>query len=225
LADAIQYHHEHVEKITDAFPLVKIVFIANALCHEDAGDGLVNADLLFGLKAETVEALISKAKIEAAEVAQSFGIKIESSSDTEAAETEKDAPPRHEKKLLSEIKNYSLLYGTLQNLLKADGRDAIIKIIEGSLRILFEVKNNFFFFYEPENNLLVGYSPPGSVYDKIINGLVIPFSNDKSLIVKCLTERSIMDSFGLLTNESRNIADDQIIGLLSTQGMICRGRQ
>jgi putative nucleotidyltransferase with HDIG domain len=34
MADAVRYHHEPIDRILDALPLVKIVFVANSLCSE-----------------------------------------------------------------------------------------------------------------------------------------------------------------------------------------------
>lgn len=44
IVDAFRYHHEPLEKIKEAFPLVKIVYLGNllyekAVINENSGDG------------------------------------------------------------------------------------------------------------------------------------------------------------------------------------------
>lgn len=222
MADAVLYHHEPIERISDAFPLVKIVYVANALCQvhtKDSRVGLKAAEAVFGFSLSQVEEISFGAKEEVTDVAQSLEIAIEPPSIAEITGPENESGKIED--LLFEVRNTSLLYGTLQNLLKADSKDSILKVVERGLQILFDVKRIFFFLCESEKDLLVGSSPKGDSYDELINDLAVPFKSGKSLLVRSLSGRDIVNSFGKLTSDAITIADEQIIRLLGTDGMLC----
>ncbi len=223
MADAVFYHHEAGDNISDAFPLVKIVYAANALCLEydaDMPEKYNIAEKLFGFSNSQSEEMLREAMDEAADVAQSLGIQIESPSNLEGKDLDKEYD-KYSEQLLYEVKNYSLLYGTLQNLLKAKNKDTILKIVGQGLQILFDIRKSFFFFYDPENDLIAGYSPRGDHSDEMIANLAIPLENSKSLISRCFLDKKIIDSFGIFSNIKKNIADEQLIRLLETEGIFC----
>ena len=80
MADAVRYHHEPVQRVVDALPLVKIVFVANALCSETVQEVDVKfntAEQVFGFTPSEVEELMSLTDKEVARAAESFGIEFE----------------------------------------------------------------------------------------------------------------------------------------------------
>jgi signal transduction histidine kinase/HD-like signal output (HDOD) protein len=217
MADAILYHHEPPERISNAFPLVKIVYVANALSKqqvEKPEDAPAIAKTVFGFSRSQVEELTAETTEEVIEVARSLEIAVEPPSGEEATEPEKDF--NRSEALLREIRNFSLLYGTLQNLLKADTKSSILEIAERSLQILFDVKQTLFFLYDAEKDLLVGNLPVTSPRYDLISTLEIP-TKEKSLPGKSLLQKRIIDSFG----DEKTIGDEQIINLLGTDGIMC----
>ena len=160
MADAVLYHHEETQRVSDAFPIVKIVYVANALCQvhpEDLQTGLNVADALFRFSPAQVERIVSGADEEVIDVARSLDITIEAPriEDTpepgEAVDRAESASLRFDDEengpdgLLTEVKDISLLYGTLQNLLKAEDRHAILRAVARGLQILFEIQAVLFF--------------------------------------------------------------------------------
>ena len=223
MTDAILYHHEPTDNILEAFPLVRIVFVANQLCRgygRDPAAGHEAASAVFGLDASQSEEIRIQAREEGAEVARSFGIQIEA-----PATPAEDHPPQPtaesdtRQELLVEIRDISLLYGTLQNLLRADCLETILKVIERGLQILFDVRRIFFFLYDGQRDLLVGHSPRGDAAEELLNGLEVPFHSDKSLLIRSLYQGILADSFG--SAGPGTIADAQILRLLETAGMLC----
>ena len=155
MADAILYHHDRLERIGDALPLVKIVYAANALCHQlegtsETGDAVLQA--IFEFNAEQVEEVLKGAEKEVSEIAQSLDIAVEPSPTRDQPESKQDRAKQEA--LLAEVKNFSLLYGTLQNLLKAEKKSDIFKTVQQGLGILFDVRPIFFFLYDSENDTL-----------------------------------------------------------------------
>lgn len=223
MADAVLYHHEPLDRILHTLPLVKIVYVANTLCQkydEDRQVAFKAAKMVFGFSPSHVEDIVFACREETDDLALAFNIPIEPSVSADKSEPAGEEENKYQKDLLCEVRNLSLLYGTVQNLLNADSRDSILKIVEQGLQILFDVTRSFFFLYEPEKDLLVGTLPKGNYYAEIINNLAIPFNN-KNLVARSLSKRIVVDSFGYLTDDVKSMADEKIIHLLETKGMLC----
>jgi len=223
IADAVLYHHVSVDEVVDAFPLVQIVYAANALSQTadaTAVNGLKTAQQVLGLPPERIRDILSDTKAEVMVVAEALNVSIEPPADAAPVKPgEIDAAQAREQKdhslLYGTVKDSSLLYGTLENLIKADGRDAILQIAERSLKILFNIRALFFLLYDPDRDLLIG-SAAGTPHR--IQDLVIPAKTHKCLAAVSLLKKTIIDSFGR-TNLS--ISDNQMIQSLGSEGMAC----
>lgn len=222
MADAISYHHEPVHRILNALPLVKIVFIANALCSEvieDNGAKFKAAEEVFGLARSEVEVLMSMAEEEVKQVADSLGVEVEPFDASGRSVPEKDAEKQED--LVHAVRGISLLKGTLQNLLEAHSTESILKAVKQGLQVLFDIHNVVFFLYDQEKDVLAGKGGVESSQDVLIKELVIPVQREKSLLTKCLSQGTPLDSFGDLTKVDLSIIDDQIIRLIGKEGMLC----
>lgn len=78
MADAVLYHHQALTEIQETFPLVKIVFAANAFFHSSEhpseNQGIDAGRSLFGFTRTESEDIIMAARQEAIDVAASFEI-------------------------------------------------------------------------------------------------------------------------------------------------------
>jgi len=222
MADAVLYHHEPRERILDAFPLVKIAYVSHALCQNDSSTLLMGVNIvkaMFGFGPSQVEEIVSAANQEVAQVARSFDIWTKQLPVQEFAGPDKRGDKQ--KDLLYEVRDVSLLSGTLQNFLRADCRDAILRVVEQSLQILFHVEEVFFFLYVPEKDVLVGSSPHRDDRGGPITGLEIAAQNDRSLIARSLSKRMFLDSFGHPDPVIMTIAEEQLVHLAGTEGILC----
>ena len=217
MADAVAYHHETVEDILNAFPLVKIVYAANCFSQSAVEKGLPKggevAKAAFGFTASHMETLIAGARDEVAEVAGALDIPVSPPPGLDTG-----YPSKADDALLIEIKNISLLYGTLENLLKADGKDAILLVVERGLRIVFDVQSLIFFLYDPESQRLVGNASETRPDRHRIRDLTLPGTGAACLPAKSLADQKILDSADA---SQLSIADKQLIRLLGADGMLC----
>ena len=213
MADAIYYHHAPVTEILDAFPLVKITYVANILSlgpdrmSENAEEA---AKRVLGFTTTQTQEIQVGAKKEVTEVAAALDISIEPPPDTEG-ETLQVAS----EDLTNEIKHISLLYGTLENLIRADSQDAILRIVERGIKILFDIKTLFFFLYDPQTDLLTGNTP--EEYHRV-KDLVIPYKEQKCIPAASLSQNRALDSFSY---SELTISDKQLIQLLGSEGIFC----
>lgn len=222
MADAVLYHHESKSEIFNALPLVQIVYVANALCQgpvQGVDEGLKAAEDVFGFKEIEVEAFLSQADEETQQVAKSLNIEIEQPGNLTGPSPENDLE-KH-KDLADEVKHISLLFGTLQDLLEADGQDAILKTVHQGLQILFDAENVIFFIRDPEKDCLMGKTGTENKGHSAIKGLLIPMQMKKSLLITSLKQGKPLDSFRYSTDQGPVILDRQIIRFLGKEGIIC----
>lgn len=213
MADAILYHHEPLEKVREAFPLVKIVYLSNLLSEADHDfeRGCEAGELLLGLSRDDLLTIADGATEEIGQIAESLSIDIRPPRDRkkspvrEQSSIEVDSQPgdsagatvsattseleaRGQEALTARVKSISLLSGILENLLLAEDREEIIAVFEQSMTILFDIDKVLFFLPDRDGRLLKGYTSPSSSLHHLSRGLTLPVKQNSSLIVKTYTE-------------------------------------
>jgi signal transduction histidine kinase/HD-like signal output (HDOD) protein len=222
MADAVLYHHESVDRVQEALPLVKIIYIANILCPEvnmEKGVKFKITEDVLGLVGSELEETILQAQEEVNEIAKSLDIEIEPLEISEKAVSDKDH--RKQQDLIREVKDIALLQGTLQNLLEAYSEDSILKIVQQGLQVLFDIKDVLFFLYDSERDILTGRGITSNKQNDLINEVVIPFQKGKSLLVKSLRQGIPLDFFRDSTKANLAIVDEQLIRLIGKEGIHC----
>lgn len=220
MADSLLYHHESKERILNALPLVKIVYVANALSHVEQQDKDYNiAGELFGFSRSQLEELLSSAEGELKNVSQLLGIEIESPKSPEAILSEKDQEGHED--LAREVREFSLLTGTLQNLLQASDEDTIVRAAHQGLKVLFDIKSVFFFLYDNEKKGLICKTTEEKNSSFINDNIVIPMEADKSLLTSSLTQGKPLESFTGFADAKPIIIDEQIIRFVNKEGILC----
>lgn len=222
IADAIRYHHEPVSRILDALPLVRIVYTANALCSETPGDIAAHyetAEKVFSFKQADIADLIKQAEEQVAQIARSLDIDIETKKDPESFCSEKDK--EIQAYLTGQIRDISLLQGTLQNFVNACDAEAILQVACRGLQILFDINNVLFFLYDESQNILAGKSPNAAAHHDMINDLIIPCQDGKSMLVAALRQSRVINSFAYRSEYALTIIDEQVIRLMGKEGIVC----
>jgi putative nucleotidyltransferase with HDIG domain len=222
MADAIFYHHNPPDQVAEALPLVRIIYAANVMSRrreEIKAADATEAGRLVGIELGKFEELARRAETETQEVARSFGITVTTPESQATPDPEEDKAARET--LLTEVKNASLVYGTLQSLLGAASREAILQTAEQGLSILFDVQKILFFLYDERKNALVGHSVPGNIDSQIIDKQMIPLAGSKSIFTRSLFNPSPANTFFPTADRPPSIGEEQILRQLGTDGMIC----
>ena len=223
LADPVLYHHEPIARILSGLPLVRIVYVANALCKEgvegeDQGAAKI-AEQVFGFTGAEVKELLIQANEELLETADFLDIEIERRKGRVSTFSKSDL--EKQQALLRDFRDISLLVGTLKNLLEADDENAILKVVKEGIQILLDVSNILFFLYDPEKEALIGKAVTGDKGFSIINDLIIPVQMEKSLLIASLRQGTPMRTFSRSVSPSPVILDEQVIRFLGKEGMLC----
>jgi signal transduction histidine kinase/HD-like signal output (HDOD) protein len=222
VADAILYHHWPAREIVNAFPLVRIVYAANMICSRPSETSAVIEilnEIGFDPNPLDHKHLTQEVEKETNAIIRSLDLSTEDFSDVSEIEAPEKSPSINE--MLPEVREMSLIHSTVVNLASALGRDAIQKELLINLQIHFDIKYAFFFYYDPSKNVLLGKSTGNLKMNDRIDGIELPVQIDGSFPALAFLNQKIVDSFGYLTDELLTIADEQLIHLLNTEGLLC----
>jgi len=222
MVDAVLYHHEPLDRIRNALPLVQIIYAANALSQEplEAGEQPENlVKELFGFSDSLLQSMVSKADAELAEVARSLDIEIEPPGKVPEILSDKDTEKQLQ--LIREVQDSSVLLGTLMNLLEARDEPSLLAAVYQGLQILFDVHEVFIFLYDADRQGLISTQAGENEKWKMVTGLFVPLTMSKSLLIRALVEQRVLDSFGLETGQGAIILDEQLIRFMGKEGILC----
>ena len=222
ISDAVRYHHESPARIAQALPMTQIVCIANFLCQDTEpgmSQGLVLAQKILGLSSDECHAYIETSGQEAKEVADALGIDINVDEPTQKAIDEKDQ--RIQDTLVRDVRNASLLMGSLEGFLTTKDQNDILSVISDGLKILLDINRFLYFQLDAEKGVLYGYPKDREGRYTKNHGLAVSMGLDQCLLVKALLEKKPLDSFETAGLRPLTILDEQIIRLLDGQGIYC----
>jgi signal transduction histidine kinase len=221
ISDAISLHHDKKKMMDSDYPLSKIIYCANHLSTaflqgRPSSGNLLEA--LFAFPPDECRRLLQDVKDEVLDVAASIGLRLHFPA--EATPAIENDEKEQQKKLTEEVRYASILNGTLQHLLKADKRETIFNIARRGLQILFSIDKTIFFLHESRKDCLT----TGRINLKAFQALGhqhLFVQTDHSLPARCFRKKATLDSFEILTNETRSPADDTLIAKLDTEGSLC----
>jgi putative nucleotidyltransferase with HDIG domain len=241
MADAIRYHHEPMERIKEAFPLVKIIYVANLLNDNiDNLPGMHQIDgLLTGLNHGDVQEIVEGAAEEVEQVADHLDIIVQKPSETNiflakpvaakkevqpetAAAAHSATPPSNDRAedregalqdaLRARIKSVSLMSSLLQNLVQAGDVEGMIAACEQAVSLLLGIDKVLFFLTDKNNILLRGHTSSANSLQQTSQGLTLTLQHNSSLIVKTYHDMSM--AYLTADGSTENLADRQILSVL-----------
>ncbi len=230
--DAVLYHHESIENIVDAHPLVKIINLANLLTSsyfkEEDQQVFDAAEQLLGLHKPLILEILEKSQERIKSTMDS--LEIELAVDGMDGKTTKQQNASDEFKqvqLAEQVRNIALLDGIHQHLSRSGdqggGQNALLNIISQHIGILFGVSQCILFLYDGENdrvNAICADNQPPQLAD-----ISIPLTAGRSLVTDALVNKQAQHSF--LTDSFEHnlnklsIIDRQLIGITQQDGIIC----
>lgn len=221
VADAVLYHHFTPKAVAEALPLVKIIFIANIFCYQ--GKGADHIELMqtlgFSPPADRLDRILAEAEKQTDELLEDVDLTAEA--------LVKDPFPSHKERdaavysIFGEFRELSVQHLTFEHTHAENGAVATQQKLLQAFKILFDIAAAFFFDYDPVRDALVGKPAESDPNQWSIGRVELPVAAGGNLPALTLSHRQIFDSFGYLTNDLMTIADEQLVRLLNTEGMLC----
>ena len=223
LADAIRYHHEPVERILDAHPLIRIVHLANRLSHESADNisdtTLTDADMLFSIQRSELNDIMKQSRIDMADTAARFDIDVAVEAATDAGEHATVADDMLKQLHLAEqVRNIAMLDAVHQYLVRTDGEPALLAAIRQNVSILFGIDNCILFQYQPDTDRVRAIALNDN--EAYFSDIEIPLEPGRSLVTDSLLQQQPVNSFDVEQDEL-SVIDRQLIGLNEHEGLLC----
>ena len=221
IIDASRYHHEPIVRIKNSFPLVRIVYAANDMSRitEPSDAAFCVLKSLFSCPFPDTVEMVMQAEEEVLELADFLGFAIGDREGTSPPRTESVAIQTTE--FVSEVKNLSLLVGVLQNLVSCPDENAILKVLQDGLNILFDVHHVIFFLVDPEDGLLKAKTINDQGQTDTPAGLILSLHNRESLITQSIRKNVPLISPNGNSPTALSILDEQILHLFDCKRFLC----
>ena len=220
ITDAVYNHHENEISIAKLGTLSRLLYTANRYSNELISGQAISVDLgenLLGIDPKKLPEIINQAKEEVDQITSGMGISTKSEPlvhrhPSKLAETNKI-------NLVRKVQAISTIGGVVDNLLKADNLNRVVRIIEESFQILFNIPHCLLILPDADSKTMrihVSTNNQHHGHDK----LSIPVNIGSSgLLRECLVNGAIC-----YTAEDENLAVEEIeaqcLRLLDAAGLV-----
>ena len=219
-ADAARYHHEPLERIHNAFPLIKIIYAANILSDMPESDFSRYKVIreLFGIGFTDITDMLSAAREEVRELAEALDIQVDPADPHQQLLDGRDEIK--EEALTGEVRDVALLQAAMQGLLEAPDRDAILRAARQGVEVLFGTPAILLFLLDRDRELLIlqdiagSRLPPGQE-------LTIPMGRNESLPVRAMAQKAILGTPERRDKGSLTIMDEMLVHILGSEEILC----
>lgn len=226
LADAIRYHHHAVEEVEQALPLTKIICLSDLLSHNEptATECREAAERLLNLAPERLASLMDGVDDQLSEIAAHMGIRLPANGKT-SHDQEPESEEKHKETslgLINRIRDISQVNGVLDNLLRAETRDQIIRTIEQGIQILFNEDTCLVLLPHTADDRLCAHPSVDNRLARETEGFAFaPRHHAGSLPARALAHRRLLHSFmdKQGAQVAANLFDAQLLHLLGSEGM------
>lgn len=224
--DALRYHHVDLEKVIDAHPLTRLVYLSHALCYrkfESFKEAGLFARRLFTIKTDHIAPIIESALAQATDVIRSLGIIIPKQVVRQKLvpliEEEQVHPNLQEavkiNQLIREIELTGLM-DSFKNTLNNSETELEIQGHAGvAAKTIFGAQQLFFFKTTEHSQELEGHCL--ATQHSCLNDIKIPLSHTSSLLARSLTSLELTHSF----QQELAIVDQEIVHQTGTKGIVC----
>ncbi|NWH03689.1 HDOD domain-containing protein [Desulfobacter latus] len=202
-SDAVQFLSQPLARIAEELTHVKILFMANLMAEPESTDVAQDSRVLTDMPDAVLDEIAIQAENEVHQMAQSLNLVM-------------GAPEQGYNLLAEDVKDLSLCFGTLDNLLKAKDVKTVLETIQRGLEIIFHIPRIFFFLKDKEKNLLTGTCAKEDRHYNIVTSIALAMDNSDSLVAKSVKTGKITASMG---QENPAVSDTQIIRILETPAL------
>jgi len=227
VSEAIRYHHESEERLQDAFPLVKIIRLANLLSHDINGDragAYKAAEALFDWTPQAIDGVATSAEEETQRIASAYGI----TNRPEPAEESAPLDLRVNGTLAAEIARVSLYADVFDQLLQATDVQTVLQTLGDSIQIEFGLPRPVFFQHLKSNNCLAGWAWRADGRPEYDPELLLEAGKGIGLIAAAFNSQRPRHTLESPPTTALSLADEHVRHLLGTGELLClpvMGRQ
>ncbi len=209
-SDSVQFLSHPLARIAQELVHVKILYMANLMADPESTHVTLDVLFLTDMPATVLNDIAVQAENEVHQMAKSLNLV------PDKRRGNAFAPEQGNTLLAGNLKDVSLFFGTLDNLLRARDVATVLKTVQRGLEIIFHIPRIFFFLPDRERGLLTGICAKEDRQYNIVTSIALAMNNNDSLVVKSVTTGKITAS---LDQKNPAASDTQIIRLLETPAL------
>jgi putative nucleotidyltransferase with HDIG domain len=214
-ADAARYHTAPVAAVSNAFPVVQIVWAANHLAVEPhpSSEACHTVARLLNLAPRELDRLSQSAVEQAVAMRNELGLAPD-------VPDKGQSGPNTFSPLSHELKTGTILSSVYRELLAATGDSEILRVLQSSLSVFLGIDSLIMFAHEPQKDHLVGNFATGRSFPGTPERLRIPLTASDSLPAICHRHGKPVDSFSRAARGELTIIDHQLIDYMGKDGIV-----
>ncbi|UGQ45940.1 HDOD domain-containing protein [Massilia endophytica] len=218
LADSVLYHHEPVERLSSAHPLIRLVRLAHLLvCHEDEEEAVEEAAVLCGLEPAALAGVLKAAARQVQQSADYLGIDLTGVDDIVAPPAALPAPVDPvQQRLQQEVRDMVLVSEMGQTFARQEGDSAMLDAMTRSARILFDFDSALLLLESPTGQGLVGAG--GSEQPQRLAEFSLPLDQGGA-VAQAAAERQL--TLAQREGGALTLAEEQLFRMLGSEAMVC----
>ena len=217
LADSVLYHHEPVERVVSAHPLIRLVLLANrlsALHGQTPGREDRQVAALCGVLNGDLDRLLLTVETEVVELAKLLGIDL--SAPAAVNDRVPGGPDDESRRLSIRLRDTLLVDRVLKEAVKAETPEAVLSGIALAVRVLFDVEPAIWFLPSRQREECYVASPIGARWQRA-GQLEFQFGRSDSIIARALERGvAVVDS----TISVHHVLDGQLQRMIGADGML-----
>lgn len=229
IQDAIRYHHIDIDKIQDAHPLTRIVYLARCVAEspfDSFKEFILFTKRIFKTEHDELVPLVESALSQAGDVLRSLNINVPTDLVSqnlvpflpeEQAHAQLQETARNHQ-LMREIHICGVIDAADIALSQTADETELQEAVNHSAKALYGTSQCLFFCHEGKTKSLRGHNLLNA--DCVSNEICIHLRNEHSLLAKAFHSRSLCDTF-TTDYEDLSVIDREIIDHTYSRAMIC----
>jgi len=220
VTDAIFSHHDELHDAQKLNTLGKIIWAANSLSNslileEDVPD--LSAEKLLGIDASALPTLITEILESVEQVTADIG--IHGNRDPLAKSLPSEHMQTNRIRLARKVQTISTIGGVIDNLLKAENLNRVVRIIEESFQILFNIRCCLLLLPDAESRVMRIHLSSNSEHQKNKEHSIPVTIGQTGVISECLKTETILHATST-EKFSIDATEVQCLRLLGAQGLV-----
>jgi HD-like signal output (HDOD) protein/signal transduction histidine kinase len=210
LADSVRYHHEPVERLQSAHPLIRLVCLAHLLTnYKSDSPSLSGIGRICGVDDSNIKTILAGVITQTKTAATYFGIDL-TGTDRElpTAEYEPLEPVRDraEERLADEVRNVALVAAAGQAFSRLQNTGDLLESISRTARVLFNLEDVVVLLHNENTRCLVGV--PIGEHQQRLSEFSIPVSGG-GILADALLKRKV--TFVARDDALRGLVEEQLM--------------
>jgi HD-like signal output (HDOD) protein/signal transduction histidine kinase len=220
IADSVLYHHEDVNRIESAHPLVRMVHLADWLANREPSVALeADSGVLCGVDMPFLATLVAEASDQVKKTAANLGLELPDQTAYDAPQAQRQMQPLSDpaaEQLADQVRDMALTTAVGQSLSKAQNDRHLMEMVRNNAHILLNLNDSLFFLTDDTGQALVQVSPqqlPGSAHELVI-GLA-----GKTRFAQAIQSKVLL----FLGPERRHLdpVEDRLMHALNAECLVC----